>query len=102
MSQPYDLPLFGDPDPPRTEREKSAKEKDDALNKVLWTRYRVAGIQCVDCVIEYPLGLRTGIGAANWMRTHGQDKRVLCWMHKAEYLARGDRPGMHNPPKGKP
>lgn len=96
MSQPYDVPLFGEPDPPKAQRELSKKDLDDAANKIVWTRYKVAGVQCVDCVIEYPKGLRTGIGSANWMRVQGQDKRVLCWMHKAEYLARGDRPGSHD------
>jgi hypothetical protein len=91
MSQPYDVPLFGDPEPAKTVRALSHKDRDDAANKIVWTRYKVSGIQCVDCVIEYPKGLRMGIGAANWMRVQGEDKRVLCWMHKAEYLARGDR-----------
>lgn len=92
MSQPYDVPLFGDPDPPKVQRQQSAKDKDDALNKIVWTRYKVPGVQCVDCTVEYPQGLRVSIGIASWMRVQGEDKRVLCYHHKSEYLARGDKP----------
>ena len=92
MSQPYDTPLFGEPDPPKAQRVQSHKEKDDAANRIVWTRYKVAGVQCSDCVVEYPQGRRTSIGPASWMRVKGEDKRVLCWFHKAEYLSRGDRP----------
>lgn len=92
MSQPYDLPLFGEPDPPKVTRGQSAKDKDDAVNKIVWTRYKVAGVQCVDCALEYPQGRRVSIGIASWMRVHGEDKRVLCYHHKGEYLSRGDKP----------
>lgn len=90
MSQPYDTPLFGEPDPPRVQRQQSHKDRDDAANKITWTRYKVAGVQCSDCVVEHTSGGRTGIGAASWMRVQGEDKRVLCYHHKAEYMARGD------------
>ncbi|UOK18382.1 hypothetical protein SEA_BRUHMOMENT_66 [Arthrobacter phage BruhMoment] len=92
MSQPYDVPLFGDPDTPKPQRERSKKEQDDAANKIVWTRYKVAGVQCSDCVVEFPLGRRTSIGPGAWLRVKGEDKRVLCWYHKAEYLHRGDHP----------
>jgi hypothetical protein len=92
LSQPYDVPLFGEPDKPKAQRVQSAKDKDDAANKVTWTRYKVKGVQCSDCVVEYPQGRRTSIGPGSWLRIHGDDKRVLCWFHKAEYLSRGDRP----------
>lgn len=91
MSQPYDVPLFGDPDPPRVQRQQSHKDRDDAANKIIWTRYKVAGVQCVDCTNEHHRGMRTGIGSASWMRVQGEDKRVLCYQHKAEYLARENR-----------
>lgn len=93
------LPLFDQPEVPAGRR-LSRKEQDDRENKIVWTRYKVAGVQCFDCVIEYPKGLRMGIGSANWMRVQGEDKRALCWMHKSEYLARGDRPGMHSGDSG--
>lgn len=88
MSQPYDQPLFGDPGPPRPRREMTKKEADDAANKIVWTRYRVANTQCTDCVVEYPLGQRTSIGAGAWLRVQGDDKRVLCLHHRGEYLHR--------------
>ena len=88
MSQPYDQPLFGDPDPPKVQRVRSAKENDDAINRVIWTRYKIAGVLCVDCTTEYPQGKRAGISAASWLRVHGEDKRVLCYDHKAEYMYR--------------
>lgn len=92
MSQPYDTPLFGEPDQPKAQRQQSHKDKDDAANKVTWTRYKVAGVQCSDCVLEHTRSEGwSQIGAASWMRVQGGDKRVLCYRHKAEYLARGDR-----------
>lgn len=91
MSQPYDVPLFGDPDPPKAQRTQSHKEKDDAANKVVWTRYKVPNVQCVDCTTEYRSNRRETITAASWLRVQGQDKRPLCYQHKAEYLARGDK-----------
>lgn len=91
MSQPYDTPLFGEPDPPKVQRTQSAKEKDDAANRIIWTRYKVAGVHCVDCTNEYRKHHRQTIGAAAWMRVQGEDKRVLCYQHKAEYVARENR-----------
>lgn len=92
MSQPYDQPLFGEPDPPKPQRELSKKDLDDAANKIVWTRYKIAGVQCSDCVIEHTRSNGWAqITAASWMRVQGQDKRVLCYRHKAEWLARGDR-----------
>lgn len=88
MSQPYDTPLFGKPDKPKPVRKQSAKDKDDAANKIIWTRYKVAGVQCSDCVVEHTQGKRVGIGGASWMRVQGDDKRVLCYHHKAEYMHR--------------
>lgn len=88
MSQPYDTPLFGEPDAPKPQRKLSKKDLDDAANKITWTRYRVPGTQCVDCVIEFPKGLRTSIGRGVWLRVQGEDKRVLCIHHKGEYLHR--------------
>jgi hypothetical protein len=38
LSQPYDMPLFGEPDAPATKRQQSAKDVDDAANKVYWRR----------------------------------------------------------------
>jgi hypothetical protein len=97
MSQPYDLPLFGDPDQPAPARVRSHKDLDDAANKIVWTRYKVAGVQCSDCVLAHTRGLRAGIGSASWMRVQGQDKRVLCYHHKAEYMHREN-----TQPKGTP
>ena len=88
MSQPYDVPLFGDPDPPKAARQQSHKDLDDAANKIVWTRYKVAGVQCSECVTRYQQGLRVSIGIASWMRVQGTDKRVLCYPHKSEYLSR--------------
>ena len=101
MSQPYDEPLFGPPDKPKVARQKSHKDLDDAANKVTWTRYKVAGVHCSDCAVEYPLGKRVSIGPAAWMRVQGEDKRVLCYYHKAEYLSRGDKPAPPIRKKGK-
>jgi hypothetical protein len=100
MSQPYDTPLFGDPEPPKAQRKLSHKDLDDAANKITWTRYKVAGVQCSDCVLEHTKGQRAGIGSASWMRVQGEDKRVLCYHHKAEYLARGDKPPRRTHTKG--
>ena len=91
MSQPYDEPLFGEPDKPKPQRVQSHKDRDDAANKITWTRYKVPGVQCSDCVVQHTRDGWSQIGAASWMRVQGQDKRVLCYRHKAEYMARGDR-----------
>lgn len=88
MSQPYDQPLFGDPDPPKAQRQQSHKDRDDAVNKIVWTRYKIPGIQCVDCTNEYREGQRPTILSASWIRIQGEDKRALCYQHKAEYLSR--------------
>jgi len=83
LSQPYDLPLFGEPDAPSA-RQQSAKDVDDAANKVYWRRYKVAGIVCWEWINNPREGLRCG--PATWLRLQGPDQRALCPRHKQEYL----------------
>ena len=86
MSQPYDMPLFGEPDVPATKRQQSAKDVDDAANKVYWRRYKIAGIVCWEWINGKPPGVRCG--PATWLRLQGPDQRALCSRHKQEYLDR--------------
>lgn len=89
MSQPYDMPLFGEPDPPKARRQESAKDVDDAANKVYWRRYKVAGIVCWEWINVPKQGMRCG--PATWLRLQGPDQRALCSRHKQEYLDREAR-----------
>ena len=86
MSQPYDTPLFGDPDQPG-QRVQSHKEKDDAANKVIWRRYKIAGIVCWEWINGHPPAAQR-CGPATWLRVQGPDQRALCSRHKQEYLDR--------------
>lgn len=79
------LPLFDQPGT-TTPRVRSRKEQDDAANKIIYSRYKGPAIPCRDCVLDRDN--RTGISTASWLRRHGPDERVLCYHHKAEYLAR--------------
>lgn len=95
MSQPYDTPLWGDPDPPKPQRPLTAKEQDDAVNRIVWTRHKVSGVGCCDCITErreQPAS-RPPIAAATWLRVQGQDKAAVCYRHKAEWQFRDDRGG---------
>lgn len=85
MSQPYDLPLFGEPDQPKV-RNLSAKDIDDAQNRIYWRRYKVAGIVCWEWINNPVQGMRCG--PATWLRLQGPDQRALCSRHKQEYLDR--------------
>jgi hypothetical protein len=88
VSQPYDVPLFGSPDPVRAERIQSAKDADDAANKVYWRRYKIAGIVCWEW-INAPQALRQSqCGPATWLRIQGPDQRALCYRHRQDYLDR--------------
>jgi hypothetical protein len=81
------LPMFDQPAAP-VQRQLSAKDKDDALNKVTWRRYKVAGIVCWEWV-NSPDGLRQSqCGPATWLRVQGADQRALCFRHRQEYLHR--------------
>lgn len=85
MSQPYDVPLFGADEPATPKRQQSAKDADDAANKVYWRRYKVAGIVCW----EWANGSQqTPCAPATWLRVQGADQRALCSRHKQEYLDR--------------
>lgn len=89
MSQPYDVPLFGEPDPPKTERIRSRREQDDAVNKVSYIRYKGSEKRlCQDCYEE-----GEAYGAA-YLRVHGQDQRPLCFRHRA---LRGEREALEAP-----
>lgn len=78
------MPLFGEPDEPAPKRAESAKDRDDAANKVYWRRYKVAGIVCWEWINGQPPGVRCG--PATWLRLQGQDQRALCSRHKQEYM----------------
>jgi hypothetical protein len=78
--------LFGDPEPARPARAESAKDRDDAANKVYWRRYKVAGIVCWEWINNPAEGMRCG--PATWLRLQGPDQRALCPRHKQEYLDR--------------
>lgn len=88
MSQPYDSPfdIFGAPEQ-RPERTQSAKDVDDAANKVYWRRYKVAGIVCWEWINGVPPA-RERCAPATWLRIQGSDQRALCPRHKQEYLDR--------------
>ena len=86
MSQPYDVPLFGGEEPARPARQQSAKDVDDAANKVYWRRYKVAGIVCWEWINRPQQGMRCG--PATWLRLQGEDHRALCSRHKQEYMDR--------------
>lgn len=80
--------LFGEPDPPKAQRLQSAKDKDDAANKIVWRRYKVAGIVCWEWV-NSPHGIRRSqCGPATWLRVQGPDERALCSRHRQAYLDR--------------
>lgn len=85
MSQPYDQPfdLFGDTPEPKPGRKQSAKDVDDAINKVYWRRYKIAGIVCWEWINRPAPGQRCG--PATWLRLQGPDQRALCSRHKQEY-----------------
>lgn len=89
MSQPYDTPLFGDPEPPKAQRVQSHKDRDDAANKITWRRYKVAGIVCWEWVNKPVEGMRCG--PAVWLRILGADQRALCAAHRQEYLFQEQR-----------
>lgn len=78
--------LFGEPDEPKPQRLQSAKDRDDAANKVVWRRYKGPSIQCQDCVAER--ANRAGIGRVTWIRKLGDEERALCYHHRGEYLHR--------------
>jgi hypothetical protein len=80
-----DVPLFGD-DTPVPARRQSAKDVDDAANKIYWRRYKVAGIVCWEWINAKVQGMRCG--PATWLRIQGPDQRALCSRHKQEYLDR--------------
>lgn len=84
MSQPYDVPLFGDPEQPKPARQQSAKDADDAVNKVYWRRYKVAGIVCWEWINGHPPA-RERCSPAVWLRIQGTDQRALCSRHKQQY-----------------
>ncbi len=81
MSQPYDQPLFGDADEAPTVRKLTAKDKDDALHKVTWRRYRGTSRPCDDCFMG-------GRGLVKpkpsvWVREQAKVEAFLCYDHKA-------------------
>lgn len=78
MSQPYDVPLFGDDAPARPVRELSAKDRDDAAHKVTWRRTAGQMTACRDC-------LRGGgiSRTASFIRTEAGAEIPLCYHHKA-------------------
>lgn len=83
MSQPYDVPLFGDPDPAKAKRELSRKEQDDAANKVTWRRYKGQPRSCQDCFEEIQQHKRMTFGKAAFIRSHRGVDRPICYEHKA-------------------
>lgn len=88
MSQPYDEPLFGGQEPAKEQRQQSAKDADDAANKVYWRRYKVAGIVCWEWANAQNWAFADRCGPAVWLRVQGADQRALCSRHKQEYLDR--------------
>lgn len=79
MSQPYDIPLFGEPDAAPVARTPTAKDKDDALNKVSWRPNKSGRRLCNDC---FDNNVRTTVNAT-WVRTQNGLDLYLCYRHKA-------------------
>lgn len=79
MSQPYDVPLFGDADEAPTVRKLTAKDKDDALHKIAWRRHKGGSRLCDDCFIN---NVGTSVNAT-WVRAQGGVDVFLCYRHKA-------------------
>lgn len=82
MSQPYDVPLFGGPDPAKVQRVQSHKDRDEAANKVTWRRTAGQMTACRDCLT----GTRATGGptrTASFIRTEAGAELPLCYQHKA-------------------
>lgn len=75
--------LFGEPDPPKAVRVESAKDRDDAANKIIWRRYKVAGVICHERINP---GAPANCGSATWLRIQGPKEIALCGRHRQEYL----------------
>lgn len=74
------LPLFGEPDVPATARKLTAKDRDDALNKVTWRRYKGTSRPCEDCFTD---GGRLKPRPSVWVREQAKVEAFLCYHHKA-------------------
>lgn len=75
--------LFGEPDEPAVQRVQSAKDRDDAANKIVWRRYKVSGVICHESINPHT---PARCGPATWLRIHGPEEKALCSRHRQEYL----------------
>ena len=78
------LPGFEQP-PEQPAKQKSKKDADDAVTKIVYRRYKTGRkINCADCVEDAAAGKGGGIRDANYSRTLNGKTTYLCFQHRAE------------------
>lgn len=81
MSQPYDIPLFGEPAPVAGPVQWTLSKRDEEeAAKPRWLRYRGPMVRCA----EEPADRRCN--PATWLRVTGAQETVLCAQHKQQFL----------------
>lgn len=85
MSQPWDVPLFGEP---VQTREKAhwilSKRDEEELLRPRFVRYRGPMVPCA----ENPADPRQRCRPVTWLRITGKEETPLCSRHKQEFLDR--------------
>lgn len=85
MSQPWDIPLFGEPEPVAgaVTWVLSERDKEEAA-RPRWLRYRGPAVPCAKTSPDP----RRRCRPVTWLLVHGGKETALCSMHKQEHLDR--------------
>lgn len=86
MSQPYDIPLFGEPVPePGPVRWPLSKRDEEEAAKPRWLRYRGPAVPCAASPVNPP-DPRQRCRPVTWLRVTGTVETLFCSQHKQQFL----------------
>lgn len=90
VEEPFDI--FAVTAPP-VRREPTAKDLDDATNRVTWMAYRsTRRVHCYTCLEMILDGREVTPERASWSRTQNGEQRLLCQEHARALRDQESRP----------